>query len=215
MAHSSVTNPESQLKDFICTHEDVVDHDLCDLIMSEFKPDDSSLVDSTIMTSNGGTVSDNEYRHSLETCLSHSSVIDVNPVVRKEIDERLFKICTNVWQEYTAQVAPWIRANEDSGYQLLVYGPGCFFKEHTDTLSYPEVRNGEWVHISHSRPRQISISIQLNDDYEGGELSFFNGSYVVPKKKGLLTIFPSFALFPHKVSEIKSGRRYSVVTWFY
>jgi hypothetical protein len=52
----------------------------------------------------------------------------------------------------------------------------------------------------------------LNDDYEGGKLTFFN-DYEVNVSTGDIVIFPSSFLYPHKVTEVLSGTRYSLVSW--
>ena len=211
---SHLTYPDSRLRDFIRIYEDGIDHDTCDLIINEYKPDDLHAVESTVQTSSGEIEKKNTSRNSIEIGLSHEKVIRQNPALRTEIDNRVFESCTRAYGEYVQEVAPWIQANKDEGYSLLIYGPGCFFTEHKDALTRPDITHGEWVHVENSKPRQLSISIQLNEDYEGGDLAFFNGTYVIPKKKGLLTIFPSYALFPHQVTPVKSGTRYSIVTWF-
>ena len=82
------------------------------------------------------------------------------------------------------------------------------------------ILNGEYV-------RKLSFSIQLSDpeDYEGGELEFkvnnFNSRkrgdfnleepFVVPNKKGTIVIFDSRT--KHRVCEVKSGVRKSLVGW--
>ena len=52
----------------------------------------------------------------------------------------------------------------------------------------------------------------LNDDFEGGDLVFF-GNKVVEFKRGDLLIFPSNFLFPHRVEPVKSGIRWSYISW--
>jgi len=52
----------------------------------------------------------------------------------------------------------------------------------------------------------------LNDDYVGGEFVMFEDE-MIELKKGDLVIFPSNFLFPHRVEPVKSGTRYSFVTW--
>ena len=59
----------------------------------------------------------------------------------------------------------------------------------------------------------LSCSLLLNDDYEGGELSFFNKRYKRKGSKGDLVIFPSSFTYPHEVLPVISGTRYSIVTW--
>ena len=82
------------------------------------------------------------------------------------------------------------------------------------------ILNGQYI-------RKLSFSIQLSDpeDYEGGELEFKANSYssekrgdftlddtfFTPKKKGTIIIFDSRVR--HRVCEVKSGVRKSLVGW--
>ena len=60
--------------------------------------------------------------------------------------------------------------------------------------------------------RKISITVQLNDDYEGGELQINPGMPVTAEKgRGNVIVFPSVLL--HKVNPIVRGNRYSLVSW--
>ena len=58
----------------------------------------------------------------------------------------------------------------------------------------------------------LSFILNLNDDYEGADL-FFWENHVVPLGKGDIIMFPSLFLFPHGVTEAKKGKRYSAVSW--
>jgi predicted 2-oxoglutarate/Fe(II)-dependent dioxygenase YbiX len=60
----------------------------------------------------------------------------------------------------------------------------------------------------------LSVICLLNDDYEGGELVFFEDKILTPSQ-GDVIIFPSNFLFPHEVKPITKGTRYSVVSWSY
>ena len=62
--------------------------------------------------------------------------------------------------------------------------------------------------------RKLSIVVQLSDekDYEGGELVINTGHLMAPsKKQGTVVLFPSFLM--HKVEPLRSGNRYSLVSW--
>lgn len=63
--------------------------------------------------------------------------------------------------------------------------------------------------------RKLSISIILNDEYEGGILEMDpTDCEALPKEantKGTIILFPSF--FRHQVTPVTSGTRYSLVTW--
>lgn len=58
----------------------------------------------------------------------------------------------------------------------------------------------------------LSIIGILNDDYEGGELIMFEDKKI-DTKKGDLIIFPSNFLYPHEVTHVTNGVRYSYVSW--
>ena len=58
----------------------------------------------------------------------------------------------------------------------------------------------------------LSCLGSLNDNFEGGDLVFF-GSKVVEFKRGDLLIFPSNFLYPHRVEPVKSGVRWSYISW--
>jgi len=58
----------------------------------------------------------------------------------------------------------------------------------------------------------LTILGMLNDDYEGGELVFFEDTKI-KTKQGDLLIFPSNFLYPHRVEPITKGVRWSYVSW--
>jgi predicted 2-oxoglutarate/Fe(II)-dependent dioxygenase YbiX len=63
--------------------------------------------------------------------------------------------------------------------------------------------------------RHLSISICLNNEYEGGEFVFDipEGHYVVPQNVGDAVIFPSNFMFPHQVNKVTKGTRYALIGW--
>ena len=60
----------------------------------------------------------------------------------------------------------------------------------------------------------LSIIGILNDDYEGGELIMFEDKKI-NTKKGDLLIFPSNFLYPHQITPVTKGVRYSYVSWLW
>jgi Rps23 Pro-64 3,4-dihydroxylase Tpa1-like proline 4-hydroxylase len=89
--------------------------------------------------------------------------------------------------------------------QVLHYKPGGFYNFHVDHYK--------------TSPRNLSIILMLNDEYEGGELTFqFKNNnqyydYKIEKKKNRAVIWPSNFLFRHAVAPITSGERLSIVSW--
>ena len=87
---------------------------------------------------------------------------------------------------------------------LLKYEVGNYYKTHID------------VHTSVNRI--VSVIINLNQDYEGGGIVFYENKTRVPYTKcvlktGDLLMFPSTFLYPHSVQPITKGNRYSIVAW--
>lgn len=60
----------------------------------------------------------------------------------------------------------------------------------------------------------VSFIVNLNDDYEGGEL-IFSKEIKINLKKGDVVIFPSNFMYPHEISAVTAGTRYSIVGWGY
>ena len=84
--------------------------------------------------------------------------------------------------------------------EILKYENKGFYKWHVD-------------HFTHV-PRTLSCILLLNNDYEGGELVLFeNVTYKL--NKGDIIIFPSVFLYPHKITPITKGTRYSFVSWVF
>lgn len=58
----------------------------------------------------------------------------------------------------------------------------------------------------------LSVVGSLNNDYKGGKFIMW-GDTEIPITAGSLLIFPSNLLFPHTVTKVTQGTRYSWVNW--
>ena len=143
----------TNIQDYILVVQNVVSSELCDAVLTEYK-ESNCWVDATI-----GSGLDLQARNCQTIGLSFGSVIDVNKEVRQKLDQELFGCASKAITEYR-NVFKSCTIEADSGYDLLRYGVGCFYKPHVDSFK--------------DRPRAVSCSFVLNDDYEGGEFSFFN-----------------------------------------
>lgn len=92
----------------------------------------------------------------------------------------------------------------DTGYELLKYDVGCQFGEHVDIIP----GHAQWGY------RKISAIAYLNDDYEGGETTFERQGLSFKPPAGSIVMFPSDFTYPHASQPVKSGIKYSMVTWF-
>lgn len=61
--------------------------------------------------------------------------------------------------------------------------------------------------------RKVSLTVNLNEDFDGGGLEFRLGTEPtpIPAKQGKVILFPSYIL--HRVKPIKNGTRHSLVLW--
>jgi predicted 2-oxoglutarate/Fe(II)-dependent dioxygenase YbiX len=89
---------------------------------------------------------------------------------------------------------------------LYKYNVGGHFDWHIDMSAFISTR-------------KLAFSIQLSnsEDYEGGDLQFYDGnnptSDLQLREKGSLIIFPSFVW--HRVTPITKGTRYAIVGWIH
>jgi PKHD-type hydroxylase len=97
-------------------------------------------------------------------------------------------------------------------YQIAKYDVGDYYKPHLDSIGTQSTR---WIakdnsHL-HNKTRKISMSLILNDGFEGGDLEIFG----VPTPKletGSMIFFPSF--IAHEVTPVTKGTRHSLVMLF-
>lgn len=78
-------------------------------------------------------------------------------------------------------------------YRLLKYETGAKIHPHTDFSPYIFA----------------SCTLNLNDDYAGGDLCFWNRQHTLKLKKGEGVIFPADLFWVHEVTPVESGERYS------
>ena len=98
---------------------------------------------------------------------------------------------------------PQMRSTKINQIDLLKYSAGGKYEIHTDNNT--------------TTPRHLSVIINLNDDYEGGDLIFTDQKEKEIKKlkldKGSIVFFPSDFMYPHSIQPITRGTRYSIVSW--
>lgn len=183
------------LREYIVVLRNKVPFKLCDEIINEYansyewkEAEVSAEEKINKMTRNCDVIS-----------MSAKNVIELNESVRLDLDKKVFNVVGECINEYASKF-PHCKISQDAGYELLRYKQGCFYKEHID--SFTEMF------------RSVSCSLLLNDDFDGGEFAFFDGSEIYKLGKGDVLMFPSNFMYPHEVKKVNLGTRYSIVTWF-
>ena len=125
------------------------------------------------------------------------------------------------WMEQANERAGWkYDITGAEGMQITRYKKGgfyCFHKDgRGDNLSAYDLPDNEFMH---GHVRKLSMTVLLNDNYEGGEFQFatYNREECeisTPEfnKTGMIIVFPSD--MEHGVAPVTKGIRYSLVTWF-
>lgn len=114
------------------------------------------------------------------------------------IDKTIFDCVSEALHLYCSDF-PHFQPTTDLGYTILRYSSGGRYKQHTDqSIDYN---------------RAVAMIINLNDDYAGGELHFLGGRFRYKLDKGEIIMFPANYMYPHAITPIKLGTRYSIITW--
>lgn len=142
-----------------------------------------------------GEIAKSRYSSSLGSD-TNKSIRDVNV---SQIDEDLSILLSNSIQPHIDKYAQDnnINIHSNTMYTLVKYSKGQFFVEHTD--STPEF------------PRKISAILYLNDNYEGGTLTFTKLDKTFKPKANTLFIFPSDENFSHSANPVIEGIKYVIV----
>ncbi len=96
--------------------------------------------------------------------------------------------------------------NYFSNIRFNRYGPGQVMRKHHDHIH--AIFDGENKGIP-----VLSFVGNLNEDYEGGELAFFEGGTKFALGSGDICMFPSCFLYPHEVLQVTKGKRISFALW--
>ena len=95
-------------------------------------------------------------------------------------------------------------------YTNLVYwGVGMKLEPHADNFWIDDPQKPHYT-----SNRDYSSVLYLNNDFTGGETYFRDYNYSITPKPGKLVIFTSGAKHIHGVTEILSGKRYTMATWY-
>ena len=87
--------------------------------------------------------------------------------------------------------------NYPTAVRILRYQKGSQILDHSDAINV-------------GRPIYAACTLNLNNDYTGGEFSFFDGRHLETFSTGDAMVFPSSPMWIHGTKPIISGTRYCI-----
>ena len=153
---------------------------------------------------------------ALEDLPKESELLDFNmlsnKILQPEIDKieaEMMKKIPDVLVEYLSYLNfDWLRGwTGYSGIKFNRYSLGQGMMKHWDNVN--SVLEGEVTGVPF-----LSLIGFLNNDYEGADLILYEDKKI-DAKKGNLLLFPSSFMYPHQVTPLTKGTRYSFVSWVY
>jgi Rps23 Pro-64 3,4-dihydroxylase Tpa1-like proline 4-hydroxylase len=121
------------------------------------------------------------------------------------ISDRLFDALDTSFHHYSNEVYPYAAKNikgKEDNMSILKYEDAGYLPAHID---------------SGSSSRALSVVLYLNDNYDGGEITFpyvGNGIKIKPEA-GSAIFFPSMFVYVHEVSAVSNGIRYALPNWYH
>ena len=122
------------------------------------------------------------------------------------LDEIFFKQIDKIIQQHYVYYKfkfPYLETSKINQVDLLKYEVNGKYEIHTDHFEKGQ--------------RTLSIILNLNEEYEGGDFVFYNQNNTEMKrvkcKTGTCIMFPSSFQYPHRIEPITKGTRYSIVAW--
>jgi len=191
-----MNSPNTQLKDLIHVERGIIPQNLCDYLVDEIEK--RELRPHSWYNAVQGTFGSEE-----------TMELDVQNITA-EHQQLLTPFMIQAGAAYNAKYhfeceRTMQIMNKFSAIRFNRYSPGQIMRQHMDHI------HSLWNTQDAGIP-VLSFILNLNDDYEGADLYFWD-DYIVPLGKGDIIMFPSLFLYPHGVTEATRGRRFSAVSW--
>ena len=191
-----MNNPDSKLKDFIHHEKNMMPESLCDDIVNVIKQRDW-IPHTWYSPTNNTSVSE----ETQELDIQDSTMDQMNL-----ISPHLHKAFYHYSEKYKFDSFKTDKiAYQFSTIRFNRYRSGQIMRQHHDHIHslFDCMKKGIPV---------LSVILNFNDDYKGGQLYFWN-DYEIELGKGDIIIFPSLFMYPHGVKETTEGERLSGVCW--
>jgi hypothetical protein len=183
------------VKDYMKIYDNFLDLDFCKTVVQEIESN-SWQKHTFYRAGNQDYVSYDD-----DLAVSYSNSINAD-IINKKIWFALEQYVVKDFSSFNNWFTGW------SGYTTVrfnKYDSGTKMKLHCDHIHSMFDGNRKGIPT-------LSILGALNDEYEGGDLLFWDGEKI-ELKAGQIMIFPSNFMYPHTVTTVTKGTRYSYVSW--
>ena len=186
-----------KIKDLIYRQNNFVPKEVCKYFIDIFKKYEEKIhFEKSIKFTESNN---NEYVLDNFKCLNLSTLYDIKEV--KEAADIAYTYISTMIFNYTnflkINISKYI-TNEyiknTSNIRILKYSKGEQILDHLDISPYV----------------RASCTLNLNEDYTGGEFTFFSGKHIEIFKTGDAMIFPAEPIWIHGTKPIISGERYAI-----
>lgn len=191
------------LDEFVMVFDDMIPPDLASAILEEY-------VDSAEWQSPRADKGHQTDSHSA-VLLTHDTVT-ARGSGRKQIAEAVIQSLGSAFDHYhrkfsrREQGLNFLHIDKLVGVRINRYQAGQYMVNHTDKYPDPDTGQASWP--------AVTFSLNLNDDFSGGELELLDGDLVFKAKARQGIFFPANFLYPHAVNKVTTGTRYALVGWF-
>ena len=178
-----------KFEDLILRIPNVVTEKECKLLIDYFNENEDDFLTEHSRNSNTGEVESSTFK-----CLNLPHYSEVHNIVHSKTREMIIKWCEHL-NEFGAFQLPTLSKvlNYAHKYRLLKYEPGSKIHPHTDFSPFI----------------YASSTLNLNDEYTGGDFGFWNCQHTIKLNKGEGIIFPADLFWVHEVTPVETGVRYS------
>ena len=192
--------PDTKLDECIYIAEKIIPADLCDAVVQN--------IETREWEPHSWYNNVTKVRSSKET--KELDVQPATPELQKVLGDFVVEAGRQYNQNYAYQHPSCVKITgqimtQFSPIRFNRYSPGQIMRQHHDHIH--DIFDGQNKGVP-----VLSFILNFNDDYEGADLFFWEDT-VVKLGKGDICMFPSNFLFPHGVTEVTKGKRYSGVCW--
>ena len=142
------------------------------------------------------------YTYENDLSVATPATIDMNQKFNQKIWDVLYQYVVKDMKDCSEWFNSW---QGFAGVRFNKYDPTTEMRLHCDHIHtlFDGTRKGVPI---------LTVLGTLNKDYTGGEFIMWEDE-VIDIPVGAIAVFPSSFLFPHEVRPVKSGARYSYVSW--